>query len=93
MQIIKKIRDKNHLLILLIFFLQIILPLIIFGHIGLIPGDRLEGVAHDYIISKLYNGKIEYIDYFLGGSYEWFFFETVWSGRPSSGPDLSGIWI
>ena len=34
--------------------LGIILPILIFGHIGLIPHDTLEGVANDYIISKLY---------------------------------------
>ena len=66
-----------HSLLIGILFLHFIVPIIIFGHIGLIPHDTLETVAHDYIISKLYKFDFDYLDYFLNGEYKWFFFETI----------------
>ena len=66
-----------HSFLLIILFIHLIIPLIIFGHIGLIPHDSLETIASDYIISKLYKFNFDYIDYLLNGSYKWFFFETI----------------
>ena len=66
-----------HSFLLIILFIHFIIPLIIFGHIGLIPHDSLETIASDYIISKLYKFNFDYIDYLLNGSYKWFFFETI----------------
>ena len=74
----KKNMYINHFFLLLIFIFQFALPILIFGHVGLFPQDNLEvGVPHDYIISKIYNGKFEYLDYFLGGTYKWYFFENI----------------
>ena len=66
-----------HSFLLIILFIHFIIPLIIFGHIGLIPHDSLETIASDYIISKLYKFNFDYIYYLLNGSYKWFFFETI----------------
>ena len=66
-----------HSFLLIVLFIHLIIPLIIFGHIGLIPHDSLETIASDYIISKLYKFNFDYIDYLLNGSYKWFFFETI----------------
>jgi len=76
---LKKLDHKKnyHYLLLFVLFLHIILPILIFGHIGLIPQDTLEGVANDYIISKLYRFQFEYLDYLLGGDFKWFFWETI----------------
>ena len=70
-------KKNYHYLLLIVLFLHIILPILIFGHVGLIPHDTLEGGANDYIISKLYRFKFEYLDYLLGGDFKWFFWETV----------------
>ena len=66
-----------HSFLLIVLFIHFIIPLIIFGHIGLLPHDSLETIASDYIISKLYKFNFDYIDYLLNGSYKWFFFETI----------------
>ena len=66
-----------HSFLLIVLFIHLIIPLIIFGHIGLMPHDSLETIASDYIISKLYKFNFDYIDYLLNGSYKWFFFETI----------------
>ena len=69
---------KNfHYLLILVLFLHIVLPILIFGHVGLIPHDTLEGLANDYIISKIYRFNFEYLDYLLGGDFQWFFWETI----------------
>ena len=74
----KKNNYINHSFLLLIFIFQFALPILIFGHVGLMPQDSLEiGVPHDYIISKIYNGKFEYLDYFLGGTYKWYFIQHI----------------
>ena len=37
---------KNfHYLLILVLFLHIVLPILIFGHVGLIPHDTLEGAG------------------------------------------------
>ncbi len=66
-----------HSFLLIVLFIHFIIPLIIFGHIGLLPHDSLETIASDYVISKLYKFNFDYIDYLLNGSYKWFFFETI----------------
>ena len=69
---------KNyHYLLLFVLFLHIILPILIFGHVGLIPHDTVEGLANEYIISKIYRFNFEYLDYLLGGDFQWFFWETI----------------
>ena len=70
-------RNNPHIFLLLILLVHLVLPITIFGHIGLIPHDTLEGSANDFIISKIYNFKFEYLDYLLGGNHKWFFWETV----------------
>ena len=76
---LKKLDHKKnfHYLLILVLFLHIVLPILIFGHVGLIPHDTLEGLANDYIISKIYRFNFEYLDYLLGGDFQWFFWETV----------------
>ena len=67
---------KNfHYLLILVLFLHIVLPILIFGHVGLIPHDTLEGLANDYIISKIYRFNFEYLDYF-----SWRGFSVVFLG-------------
>ena len=74
----KKNTYSNHFFLLLIFIFQFALPILIFGHVGIMPQDSFEiGVPHDYIISKIYNGKFEYLDYFLGGTYKWYFIQHI----------------
>ena len=57
----KKKNYINHSFLLLIFIFQFVLPILIFGHVGIMPHDSLEiGVPHDYIISKIYNRNTKF---------------------------------
>ena len=66
-----------------LFFISILaihylLPLLFFGQITVNPHDNLDGgVVYDHIISKIYRGDIESINYFLSGNIKWYYFEEL----------------
>ncbi|RZO49194.1 MAG: hypothetical protein EVA76_02735, partial [Candidatus Pelagibacterales bacterium] len=70
----------NHIHLLFIFLLSLnyIIPLIFFGQVIIVPHDNLDGgVVYDHIISKIYKGNIESINYFLAGNIKWYYFEEL----------------
>jgi len=72
--------QKNyfHLLSLAILSINYILPLIFIGQVAVDTRDILDsGVVYDHIISTIYKGEIESINYFLSGEIKWYFLEKI----------------
>ena len=67
-----------HLFFISILAIHYLLPLLFFGQITVNPHDNLDGgVVYDHIISKIYRGDIESINYFLSGNIKWYYFEEL----------------
>ena len=67
-----------HLFFLTFLFLHYLFPLILVGQIVVEPHDILDGtVVNDHIISKIYKGDIESLNYFLSGEIKWYYLEKL----------------
>ena len=67
-----------HLFFLTFLFLHYLFPLILGGQIVVEPHDILDGtVVNDHIISKIYKGDIESLNYFLSGEIKWYYLDQL----------------
>ena len=66
-----------------IFFLSLlashyVLPLFFFGQVVIDPHDNLDIVAvYDHIVSKIYKGNSESLNYFLSGEIKWYYIDNI----------------
>ena len=76
----KLLLKKNyfHLFFLTLLFLHYLFPLIFVGQIIVDPHDTLElHAVYDHIISKIYKGNTDGVNYFLSGELNWYFLENI----------------
>jgi len=67
-----------HLFFISLLAIHYVLPLIFFGQVVVYPHDNLDGgVVYDHIISKIYKGNTESINYLLSGNIKWYYFEEI----------------
>ena len=67
-----------HLFFISLLAIHYVIPLIFIGQVTINPHDTLDiGVVVDHIISKIYKGDLESINYFLSGEIKWYYFEKL----------------
>ena len=67
-----------HLFFISLLAIHYVIPLIFIGQVVVIPHDVLDiAVVFDHIISKIYKGDLESINYFLSGKIKWFYLEEL----------------
>ena len=70
--------NYTHLFFISLLAAHYVIPLIFLGQITVMPHDNLDGgVVYDHIISKIYKGDVESINYFLSGEIKWYYFEEL----------------
>jgi hypothetical protein len=71
-------KNYIHLLSLAILSINYILPLIFIGQVAVDIHDNLDsGTVYDHIISRIYKGETESINYFLSGEIKWYYLEKI----------------
>jgi len=77
MNLLKK-TSYLHIIFISILALHYLVPLILMGQVVVSPHDNLEiGVVYDHIISKIYKGDFESINYFLSGEIKWYYLQKL----------------
>ena len=74
------LKKTQHIHFFFLFFLAIhyLLPLIFIGEVIINPHDNLDNaVVYDHIISKIYKGDLESLNYFLSGEFKWNYLEKL----------------
>ncbi len=67
-----------HLFFIFLLALHYIIPLLFIGQVTVYPHDNLDsGVVLDHIISNIYKGNFESINYLLGGQIKWHYLEEL----------------
>ena len=67
-----------HLFFISLLAIHYAIPLIFIGQVTVNPHDNLDiAVVFDHIISKIYKGDLESINYFLSGEIKWYYFEQL----------------
>ena len=70
--------NKIHLFFVSLLAVHYVIPLIFIGQVAVEPHDNLDvGVVYDHIISKIYKGDLESINYFLSGKIKWLYLEEL----------------
>jgi len=71
-------KNYFHLFFLTFLFFHYLFPLIIVGQVIIDPHDTLElHSVYDHIISKIYKGDIDSVNYFLSGELNWYYLENI----------------
>ena len=71
-------KNYIHLLSLAVLSINYILPLIFIGQVAVDIHDNLDsGAVYDHIISTIYRGETESINYFLSGEIRWYYLEKI----------------
>ena len=71
-------KNYVHLFFLSLLAIHYVVPLIFIGQVTVNPHDTLDiAVVFDHIISKIYKGDIESLNYFLSGEIKWYYFEQL----------------
>ena len=76
----RSLLKKNyfHLFFLTFLFLHYLFPLIFVGQVIVDPFDNFEIITvYDHIISKIYKGDIDSVNYFLSGELKWYYLENL----------------
>ena len=77
MNLLKK-TSYIHTIFISILALHYLVPLILMGQVVVNIHDNLDiGVVYDHIISKIYKGDFESINYFLSGEIKWYYFQKL----------------
>ncbi len=77
MNLLKK-TSYLHIFFISILALHYLVPLILMGQVVVNIHDNLDiGVVYDHIISKLYKGDFESINYFLSGEIKWYYLQKL----------------
>ena len=67
-----------HLFFISLLAIHYAIPLIFIGQVTVNPHDILDiTVVFDHIISKIYKGDLESINYFLSGEIKWYYLEQL----------------
>ena len=67
-----------HLFFISLLAIHYVVPLIFIGQVPVNPHDTLDfAVVFDHVISKIYKGDLESINYFLSGEIKWYNFEQL----------------
>ena len=75
---LSKSNYQTHFFFLSLIVIHYLISIIFVGQVIVEPHDYLDTVVvNDHIISKIYNGDIHSIDYFLGGTIKWYFLEKI----------------
>lgn len=70
--------NYTHLFFISLLAIHYALPLIFIGQVTVNPHDMLDiKVVIDHIISNIYKGNLESINYFLSGEIKWYYFEEL----------------
>ena len=71
---------KNYIHFFFIFLLALyyLVPLFFIGQVAIDPHDHLDNsVVFNHIISKIYKGDFDSINYFLAGEIKWYYVEQI----------------
>jgi hypothetical protein len=77
---VKLLLKKNyfHLFFLTLLFFHYLFSLIFVGQVIIDPHDTLElHSVYDHIISKIYKGNVDSVNYFLSGKLNWYYLENI----------------
>ena len=70
--------NYTHLFFISLLAIHYALPLIFIGQVTVYPHDMLDiKVVIDHIISNIYKGDLESINYFLSGEIKWYYLEQL----------------
>ncbi|MBA1338582.1 MAG: hypothetical protein FD546_000008 [Pelagibacterales bacterium] len=77
MNLIKKTQNI-HILFLSFLAIYYVVPLIFINEVTLISSDTLDaGPSYNHIISKIYKGDIESLNYLLNGKIKWYYLDAI----------------
>ena len=69
---------RNHFYFISLIAIHYLISIIFVGQVIVEPHDSLDiVVVYDHIISKIYKGDIEKLNYFLGGEIRWYYLEKL----------------
>jgi len=75
---LSKSNYQNHFYFISLIAIHYLISIIFVGQIIVEPHDALDGpVVYDHIISKIYKGDLESINYFLSGEVKWYYLEKI----------------
>ena len=67
-----------HIIFISILATHYFVPLILIGQIVINIHDNLDiGVVYDHVISKIYKGDFEIVNYFLSGEFKWYYIQKL----------------
>ena len=77
MNLIKKTQNI-HILFLSLLSIHYIIPLIFINEVAVSGPDNLDaGSVYNHIISKIYKGDIESLNYLLNGEIKWYYLDAI----------------
>ena len=78
MNLLPKSNYQTHFYFILLIVIHYLISIIFVGQIIVEPHDNLDlNVVHHHIISKMYKGDFEMINYFLSGEIKWYYLEEL----------------
>jgi len=73
-----KLNYQTHLYFLSLIAVHYLISIFFIGEIIIEPHDNLDiVVVYDHVISKIYKGNIESLNYFLSGEIRWYYLEKL----------------
>ena len=75
---LSKSNYQTHIYFISLIAIHYLISIIFIGQVIVEPHDNLEfGVVYDHVISKIYKGDIEKLNYFLSGEIKWYYLEKL----------------
>ena len=69
---------QTHFYFISLIAIHYLISIICVGQIIVDPHDMLDGrIVYDHVISKIYKGDIEKLNYFLSGEIKWYYLEKL----------------
>ena len=75
---LSKSNYQTHIYFILLIAIHYLISIIFVGQVIVEPHDNLDmQVVHDHVISGIYKGDIEKLNYFLSGEIKWYYLEKL----------------
>jgi len=75
---LSKSNYQTHIYFISLIAIHYLISIIFIGQVIVEPHDNLDNlVVYDHIISKIYKGDIEKLNYFLSGEIKWYYLEKL----------------